>query len=475
MFKASPGRFHHKDFGLVTPIISLPDSSRRIAGARRAAESELKAAIAAVPDSETVEDYLPAFRALALSLLDAEAAEALEVTQNIETYKYFLEYDLSTRIIEGILPDQGLARVKATWSREAINLSLEREIGSEIISECRQDGTIEPARDEIQAAHAQHGDWEKFTPDGVRFRLRLGKSAAVREELRQVLKRASFYWLDRLSWRPARLTPQTDMDSFTTEPPFRVTGPDDAVLLICAGGDHYLWQIHNDGLGALRQVQLEVSAVQSFHSGKREFREASGFTFRWPIIRELSAGCLCKPEIFIRIEASQLGLWNSTGQNLLPWPNGDLSSARRWRLGVTVHGLSKPWTLNIEVGWIVGASKLTFESSDQQSRRAVITEKVTEPPTLRIVGAPAALGLEAPSGILPPPSRAGRHMKEQTSRILKEWDALGRPDVDAKTCDRIGKAIFPEELKNTQRGSVERKRVRERIRQAIRRSKRPAT
>jgi len=180
----------------------LLDSARRIADARRASESELKKDIAAVPDSEQVEDYLPAFRAFASSLFDAEAAEAFEATQDKPAYEAFLEGELSTRIIEGILPDAGLDRVKGTWSSE---VSVEQDLGSEIIFERGPDGALAPARDEIQAGHAQHGDWEKFTPDGVRFGLRLGKSASVREDLRQLLKRRSFYWLGQFSLRPLRV------------------------------------------------------------------------------------------------------------------------------------------------------------------------------------------------------------------------------------------------------------------------------
>lgn len=194
------------------------ESVRRIADVRRAAESKLEAEIAAVPDSEKVEDYLPPFRTFACSLFDAEASEALPIIDGEDAYKNFLEQNLSPRIIDGILPDRGLKRVKAKWSAEVRDLSVEQEIDSAIIRECRPDGTTEPAREEIQAAYGQHGDWERFAPDRVRLGLRLGKSALVREELRQVLKQRSFYWLGRLSLRPAMLTPQKDMDSLMTEP-----------------------------------------------------------------------------------------------------------------------------------------------------------------------------------------------------------------------------------------------------------------
>ena len=76
----------------------------------------------------------------------------------------FLEREVTTRIIEGILPDAGLARVRGTWSSE---VSVEQEMGREIIFERRPDGTVAPAHDEIQAA----------SPNTV-------------------------YWLDRFSLRP---------------------------------------------------------------------------------------------------------------------------------------------------------------------------------------------------------------------------------------------------------------------------------
>jgi hypothetical protein len=184
---------------------NLLDSVRRVADARREAEAKLKADINAIHQSERIEDYVPAFCAFASSLLDAEAAEALRTFDEKEAYKRFLEQDLAIRIIEEILPDLGLASVKASWSPEVRKLSIENELDSEILLEGRPDGTTAAARAEIQAAHAQHGEWERFAPLTVRFRLRLVKkeNALVRENLRQTLERRSFYWLGRFSIRPA--------------------------------------------------------------------------------------------------------------------------------------------------------------------------------------------------------------------------------------------------------------------------------
>ncbi len=185
----------------------LPDSVRCITDARRTAESELNAALTAIPESERIEDYVPPFCVFATSLFDAEAEQALTIFHDKEAYKRFLEQDLTTRIIEGILPDQGLKSVRANWSPEVARLSIENEVGSETLTECRPDGTIAPARAEIQGVHAQHGDWENFAPLAVRFRLRFEKNALVRENLRQVLERKKFYWLDRFSLRPSYAGP----------------------------------------------------------------------------------------------------------------------------------------------------------------------------------------------------------------------------------------------------------------------------
>lgn len=106
--------------------------------------------------------------------------------------------DLAPRIIEGIWPDRGLERAKAKWSKEVRGLSVEQELGSEIIIECQPNGELAPAREAIQEAHAPHGDWENVAPQGVRFALRLaGQNAWVREDLLQMLQRRAIYWLGR--------------------------------------------------------------------------------------------------------------------------------------------------------------------------------------------------------------------------------------------------------------------------------------
>lgn len=67
--------------------------------------------------------------------------------------------------------------------------------------------------------------------------------------------------------------------------------------------------------------------------------------------------------------------------------------------------------------------------------------------------------------------KAGRPRKEQTVSIQSEWISMGRPELTAAICDKIGKQFFAKELKNSQPGSHEHKRVRERVRRAIQRSR----
>lgn len=169
---------------------------------RQDAESKLTADLAAIPESHDIEAYLPAFNTFSSALFDAEAEEHLDTFEDEEAFKAFLRQELEPPIIEGIMPDRGLESVKAKWSPEVARLSIENEIGSEIILESGPNGATAPAREEIQSAYAQHGEWENFAPPTVRFRLRYEKNGLVRESLRQVLERRLFYWLGRFSLRP---------------------------------------------------------------------------------------------------------------------------------------------------------------------------------------------------------------------------------------------------------------------------------
>ena len=80
------------------------------------------------------------------------------------------------------------------------------------------------------------------------------------------------------------------------------------------------------------------------------------------------------------------------------------------------------------------------------------------------------LGLDIPAGVLQPlRGKAGRPLSTTTANIHTEWVRIGRPKITAAVCDRIARTFFGEELKKRSPGSAEHRKVRERVRQAIRR------
>jgi hypothetical protein len=68
-----------------------------------------------------------------------------------------------------------------------------------------------------------------------------------------------------------------------------------------------------------------------------------------------------------------------------------------------------------------------------------------------------------------PKGKAGRPPEEQTRAIHTTWVQLGRPTLCAPICDKIAKDFFGAELRKARPGSKKHKRIRERVRQAIRR------
>jgi hypothetical protein len=168
-----------------------------LADRRRDAESKLRTDIAVIPESEDAESYLPAFQTFGSTLFDAEAEEALDRSATEALYKTFMRDVLALRLIEGIMPDRGLASVRAKWSPEFSKLSTEKGIVNEILLECREDGTKAHAREEILEADAPHGDFENFAPAAIRLSLRFPKNALIRESLRQVFERRIHYWIGR--------------------------------------------------------------------------------------------------------------------------------------------------------------------------------------------------------------------------------------------------------------------------------------
>jgi hypothetical protein len=70
--------------------------------------------------------------------------------------------------------------------------------------------------------------------------------------------------------------------------------------------------------------------------------------------------------------------------------------------------------------------------------------------------------------------RGGRPPKDQTRDIHEAWLQMGKPEITWTVSDRIAKLLFPIELKTAPLGSPQRKNLRERIRQAVKRVERRA-
>ena len=132
-------------------------------------------------------------------------------------------------------------------------------------------------------------------------------------------------------------------------------GPDDVELLIEPYDDGFVWRIRNRRIGAIQKIRFEIRGVQSFDAEKAAFREATT-TFRayWLPIHNLSSGEQTKGIIFVALEGEGLRLGESGGMNLLPWPNGDQATARRWLLNARIVEPSKEWPIQLDLRWTAG-------------------------------------------------------------------------------------------------------------------------
>ena len=168
----------------------------------------MKRALSGVTDSDDVALYLPAFKAFASALLDAEASELFTVCKDADGFQTALESEVAPRIIEGVLPDRSLNRVKVRRTDEVKWLSIDHDMDTDLIWEVGPDGTRRLARAEVIGVYAQHGNWENFMPEGIRFHLRWPRNnATVRAVLSQVLQQRVQYWAGQfqplLAERPA--------------------------------------------------------------------------------------------------------------------------------------------------------------------------------------------------------------------------------------------------------------------------------
>jgi hypothetical protein len=148
-----------------------------------------------------------------------------------------------------------------------------------------------------------------------------------------------------------------------------IQGPD-GELRIFLSGDHYLWNVWNDGPRDLQDVQLRIDSFQSFNFKKHAFRDAKPFNCPWPAARTLEAGDKTPDAIFVRFEHENIGFGNGNGMYLLPWPTGDSSITRYWRLNMRVDGFAEPWPIELYVRWTFGGKLLELmQSSDIDSDR----------------------------------------------------------------------------------------------------------
>jgi hypothetical protein len=181
------------------------ESTRRIAEARRSAETVLKAALSGVRESYDVVPYLPAFIAFAVALFDAEVEELLTVCEDTDGFRSAIENELAPRIVEDILPaDLGLTRVAEHPSGEVRQLSIRHDLDTGLLWERGPDGKWKPAGAEVRCIYAPRCDWERFMPVGVRFMARLPRNkATVRAALSHALRQRMDYWSGRFDTRPA--------------------------------------------------------------------------------------------------------------------------------------------------------------------------------------------------------------------------------------------------------------------------------
>ena len=55
---------------------------------------------------------------------------------------------------------------------------------------------------------------------------------------------------------------------------------------------------------------------------------------------------------------------------ILPWPNGDKSIIRRWRLSMKITGLSDEWPIELDVQWTLGTKTLELMEYSAETRQA---------------------------------------------------------------------------------------------------------
>lgn len=156
------------------------DSLERIAEIRRRAVADLKNDIPSKGQPFDLADHLSAIARFGVSLLDAEAAELLNASDNKRGFADALNNDVLPRII-GFLPNP----IEVAYD-EAI-----RKYGP--------DGTLVPESDRMPRHKPHEGEWESSLPQHALFLLNPQNSGAVRDMLKRSLLWRVYYWLGRFS------------------------------------------------------------------------------------------------------------------------------------------------------------------------------------------------------------------------------------------------------------------------------------
>jgi hypothetical protein len=239
---------------------------------------------------------------------------------------------------------------------------------------------------------ARAGDWWKLDEkDSQAFRDQRSHPDAWSDQ--EALFRAEMRrWKGRLESPHAAVCPgnvvpqrfaQRAMDRQRYDREIQIAGPNDVQIVIHPAPNHfsvalisrtasslvqpvtdcYLWKIHNGALQSLRGIHLELASIQSFDERKSAFRERINLGFRWPAFGDIGAGAWTNDAILLRVDGDHVRLWNNDATPELPWPNGDQSPIRCWRLTIPVIGLSIEWAIELDLRWTVDARRLEIAKS----------------------------------------------------------------------------------------------------------------
>jgi hypothetical protein len=175
-----------------------PGASIGGAEARSSAESELAKSLNIVQQSSDYRAHMPAFCTFASALFDIKARDVLGTgPTEPELRRVLLEERIPAEIIDAIMPDRSFETAKASLP----NFDEEKRVRHES-DECGiwlpsdADNERKPAPKAVQILYAQHGLWERFVPESVRYDLRPpSANTFARNALQQALARRAIHWI----------------------------------------------------------------------------------------------------------------------------------------------------------------------------------------------------------------------------------------------------------------------------------------